>query len=78
MDAGKSAQRPQVRRLAQALDARAGQGSPADLDDQVIQAAGQARDLGGKLIAQCLATLDDEPVLVLLQLRAQGAVLAKR
>ena len=47
---GRRVERAEVRGLAQRLDARAGQGSPADLDDEVVQAVtdlvdGQARSV---------------------------------
>ena len=63
VDGGHPAERAQVRRLAQRLDAGAGQRSPADLDDQVIQGAALARQIGHELVAEGLAALDGQPVL---------------
>jgi hypothetical protein len=60
MNAGQVAQNAHLRGLAQGLDAGAGQGSPADLDDEVIEVAFEIRD---ELVAEGLAALDGQAVL---------------
>ena len=53
--------RAQARGLAEGLDGRAGQGSPADLDDQVVQAV--VSEVRYELVAEGQAALDGQAVL---------------
>jgi hypothetical protein len=61
VDPGQPGYRAQLGRLAQGLDGRAGQRSPADLDDEVIQAV--VAEVGDKLVAERLPALDGQAVL---------------
>ena len=73
VDPRRTAERAKRRGLLQRLGAGTGEGAPAHLHDDVVERVTAAGQGGDDLVAERLATLDRQPVLVALAGERYGA-----